>query len=642
MSKSGSLKGVAWAVCLISLGFILVHLAWERCDGLGLPDRHTPLFLKRAVYCLEWFGDLRGRLGSEDGALPPPLLKLVPRDQDYPLPSCFDANGAGRRGEWIPPSLDYPPLVFLVSATFMGLLGPEVVVARLSLVLFVVGLIALMARIGWQAAGTRGGILMALGTATAVWTSHYTRVYCMEPGLMFILALMLTLLLDSQGLTRPRTCVAIGVALGVGMLIKYSVLAVGLPVVVVAALPTLFASRRSVAGLLALVALLAVVGVLTVWGIRIAEANPTERYFLPLVLASQVLFGLALLATWALSRRGEPTSGVGLLTVASVAGSICCGWYFSRFQIWKFLVPLQTEFAPALSGRSDYWQVWPLVWAAHQRITDTFYWGGMLWLGLGAVMLGLWGRQSSVAGYLFRACLLTMGTEYLLLWPDVRYLAPMLPVLVILAFLWAARWRATFASVATFMVVVGTLQMAGWAPAVRQAASAFGLRPVAISDMMPDSNVPADPNAPRPGLTVVPMAEAPSWTPCLFTAMPPGSRVGYLRVNMRPWSEQDPLFFRVWLSTSRTVVLLPPDAPPPTSEFDYIVLVSWDKLGPEAGARLGLKGAPTVIPVKFGHRCLFFHLYSTGRPAMHAFQGQLSEDPSTGAGSSWSSRSAED
>ncbi len=613
-------------LCLLAAAFLFVHLAWERHDGLSFPDRHIPLFLKRAAWCLEWLGDMQGRFGQDPATLPAPLLKLEPRAPDYPLPGCFDPRASGRRGELIPPSLDYPPVVFVLAAAFMAAFGPEVAVARLSQMVFVFGLIGLMGRIGWQVAGFRGGLLLALGVATAVWTSHFTRLFCMAPGQMFILALMLTLILDSEGLTRQRTCVALGVAFGAGMMIKYSVLALGLPAVLLAAAPRLFRSARSKWALLALVCLLTVVVVMTVQGVRWAEADSTERLFLPMVLGAQALFLLACGLAWAMGRQEAPGSGVGLFTVASVAGAVCSAWYFSRFQIWKTLIPVQTEFAPTLSQHTDSSNVWLLVWTAHLRVTETFYWGGLLWLGAGTILLRLWGRQVPRVDLLLKLSLATVLTQYLLLWPDARYQAPMLPALVILAFLWAARWRASFVACVGFMLVLGTVQVAGWTPGVRQAAEWLGWRPVAFSEVLPDSSAPADPGSSRPGLRVVPIAEPPSRTPRLFGVMPPGARVGYLKVDMAPWAEQDPLFFRTWISLKQEVVLLDPYAPIPLEDLDYLVAVSWTRIAPEFAATLGLEAEPLCIPVNFGARPLYFHLYPT-RPSLPALSGQGTVEP---------------
>lgn len=598
-----------WGLTFLVLAFLLAHLAWERHDGLAFPDRHIPLFLKRAAWCLEWFGDMQGRFGKDPGTLPPPLLKLEPRAPDYPVPACFDARASGRRGELIPPTLDYPPLVFLIAAAFMAVFGPEVAVARWSQMVFVAGLIGLMGRVGWKVAGSRGAVLLALGVATAVWTAHFTRLFCMAPAQMFILALMLNLILDSEGLTRQRTCVALGLAFGVGMLIKYSILALGLPAVLLAASPRLFQSARSRWALLALLLLLAGVVAMTLHGIRWSQADPTERDFLPLVLGAQALFLGACWLAWVMGRRGAPGSGVGLLTVASVAGAVCSAWYFSRFQIWKTLIPIQTEFAPTLSQHTGSSNIPLLVWAAHLRVTETFYWGGILWLALGTILLRLWGREFPRVDLLLKLSLVTVLVQYLLLWPDARYQAPMLPVLVILAFLWAARWRTSFVVCVGFMLVLGVFQVAGWAPAVRQAAEVLGIRLVAFSQVLPDSSPPADPGSFRSSLRVITIAEPPSRTPPLFEVLSPGSRVGYLKVGMLPWEEQEPLFFRAWMSLKQDVVFLDPEEPIPFADLDEVVAVSRRRLAPEETAALGLEAEPLCIPVLFGRNLFYFHLF---------------------------------
>ena len=104
------------------------------------------------------------------------------------------------------------------------------------------------------------------------------------------------------------------------MLIKYSVLALGLPAVLLAASPRLFRSARSRWALLALVLLLAGVVAMTLHGIRWAQADPTERDFLLMILGAQALFlgacGLALVEQRTLGEEGGSKRAWGGFAVA--------------------------------------------------------------------------------------------------------------------------------------------------------------------------------------------------------------------------------------------------------------------------------------------------------------------------------------
>jgi len=212
-----------------------------------------------------------------------------------------------------------------------------------------------MGRIGWQVAGWRGAILLSLGITTSVWPAQFTRIFCMAPGQMFILALCLTLLLDSQGLTRRTTSVGIGVAFGVGMLIKYSVLILVLPAVLLVALPRLFRSRCSVLAVLMVMFQVAMVTLFTWWGlIQVRFSGPLGLWD-PLVLAAMALFLLGLLVAQALSRRGQPNPGVGLLLAASACGLVCGPWYFANMDFWEPLIRLQVFSLPVDLAADNWW-----------------------------------------------------------------------------------------------------------------------------------------------------------------------------------------------------------------------------------------------------------------------------------------------
>ncbi len=592
MLKSTEVRQVLFVVLFLSLAFLLVQGAWETRDGLAFPDHHSPNFLGNALNCLEWLQ-----------ALPSQVISVITGTTDSPN-SRAPALCTG----------DYPPLSFLVSGLSMALFGPTVAVARQAQVLFVVGTIGAMGWLGWQVAGRRGAVLLALGIATAAWTSHFVRIYCLASGQMFVLALMLALALDSEGLTRTRRCVALGVTFGLGMLVKYSVLLLGVPIVLLAALPRLLSTGRSRFGLLLFLLLADLVFLLTWWGIWSFESRAGGDGLLvsewPLILGSLALFAVALASSVALGRQGS--SGRGLLLVAAVGGLVCAPWYFSRMDLWSFLIPMQYSYAPVVSAEDT-----PLpatadaIWMDGMFVVATFYWGGPAWLAVGTLALLSWKarfRQPS-PGPQFSG---DPGHPPGALDPDPRYLASVTPVLVVLSFLWAARWRASFVACTLFMLLAGVLQTAAWTTAAQTAATFLHLAP--ITEIVRGSSPP--PLAERPPLLDlgrVPAAQPPSSDPSLLEAVPDGASVGILWVGDSP-SPGGLTFIQRYLEARGPVVEVSRRPATWPDDLDYLLLASDEPIPTGWGKRHGIPSKPRRFRVTVSQFTNFFKLYRLNPP----------------------------
>ncbi len=573
------------AVCLgLSLLVFGIQAAWEAQDGLAFPDHHSPNYLGNALICTEWW-------------------QLVARDLAGSRPA-----GTSPAFTQFPATGDYPAGTFLVSGLAMVLFGATVGVARLAQVLFIAGAIAAMAWAGWQVAGRRGAVLMALGMATTTWTAHYLRVYCMAPGLMFAVALLLALTMDSRSLTWTRRLVPLGLVFGLGMLIKYSVVLLGVPFVVLAALPRLWSTRRSRLGLLLLVVLLDVVIVLTWWGIESFRAGVGAGGLQiggwSLILVAQALFTLALLAALRLGEEGQ--AGRGLLLVAALCGLVCGPWYFSRMDLWSFLIPMQYSFAPVVTaGGGQHPASWTTTLSGGLYVVSTFYWAAPVWLAVGGVALLSWKARFRKALYLVATSLVVLALHVGLLIPDPRYLAPTTPVLVVLAFLWAARWRSTFVACAAFMLLAGFLQTAAWLPMARQVAANLGLELVPVSRLLPGSK-PPNPHV-RPAVVDVrrvPVAELPSLGPSILEAVPAGARVGIL------WLDETQTFFLRYLGARARVVEVAPGAIP--RDLEYLLLYAHEPPPADWRTRQGIVTPPRRFRVVISNDARYLDLYRLG------------------------------
>lgn len=571
-------RTLVYFLVLLAAGFFWLHLGWESHDGMSFPDQHSANFLTNAFKCSRVLAQVQDS---------------VVQGGEGPLPS-------------FPRTQDYPPLTFMLSGFFMNLFGTDVQVARLAQVGFVAGLIFAMGRIGWQLAGWRGAILLGLGIATSVWPSQFTRIYSMAPGQMFILALCLTLLLDSRGLTRRRVCAGIGVVFGIGMLVKYSVLLLTLPAVLVMAFPGLFRSSRSLLALLMVVFQLAMVALLTWWGLLEVRVSGGVGLWDPLVLAAEALFLLGVLVALALSRRGESSSGIGLLLVASTCGLVCAPWYFANMVFWEPLIELQVFSAPLDLDAGT----WLLGTARAQLlslwVTGSFYWGGLAWLAVGTSMLAIWREKASVRFLLIAASATILLAHFVLLVPDVRYLSSTAPVLVILAFLWAARWRWSFGVCVAFMLVAGILQVSGWKPSVRELAGRCGLQVFPLSNEFvgPVNRVEAP--AFLFDLAQVPVAESPTFESDILDVIPQGARTAVLWVDDPP----DGSGFLANLLRDRKRAFMARHGlrlrPP---EVEFLVLCAWSEISKDFPASLGLSGRPQELQIQIYHQVMHVQVF---------------------------------
>jgi len=305
-------------------------------------------------------------------------------------------------------------------------------------------------------------MLLALGAASAPWTLFYLLNFTMVPGQLMALALTMTLLLDSESLTRPRGCAVVGLALGVGMLMKQSFLLYSMPLM--AAVAVQGASRVPGAwrGFLAVAGALGVLAGL-IWSV--AEGSSQESlgwavqgHMLVLVLRAELVFGGLL--TWALWRRRRQgraarcDSGVGLAIAVAVAGMVCSPWYMAHLDLLLTFAWGQWRVSPVAQSIQSFEQLW------HSTLSTLglYHAGGILWF-LGTLALPGWPSvRSKVSPFLLG--FLGSLTLYAVLLPAMpRYLAPILPLALVVAFLWAARWKSVFIVVMLVQLVLGILQL---------------------------------------------------------------------------------------------------------------------------------------------------------------------------------------
>lgn len=165
--------------------------------------------------------------------------------------------------EWkfrIIPTLQYPPLVYLVSSIFFRILGFSILTARLSISVFTVVFLLSMYGIGRELGGRLGGVCsfaMAMGSPTAGWAQ--SQFYLDFPQTAMT-ALAFFFLLSSVGFKNRNKSILFGFAMGLALLTKWSALFFMAFPIFWFILPHFFRGRRALAVTLTVIIYLVVVG----------------------------------------------------------------------------------------------------------------------------------------------------------------------------------------------------------------------------------------------------------------------------------------------------------------------------------------------------------------------------------------------
>jgi len=518
--RGEALRAALW-VALMMLGFLAVQVWWEGHTELVFPDYHSA--------------------DGNDG--------LRCALDYYELFTTGQAWTTGR-------SICNP-----VAGAAMAAWGPDVTVARLSQAPFILGAIALMAGIGWRFAGSRGAILLALGVTMSPWAWLFVRNYTRVPVSMFAVAATVFLLLISRNLTRPAVCVALGLAMGLGWLADLAYPLILAPMTLVAAGRGLWTSRRSVFSVLVLLATLVLLAVL----ILDYACAPANRIALPdrfLHLVVMDLWAAALLVCLGVSRGRPWTPGTGLAVSVSLGGLLASPYllYYREVRIGEMWVAQVEWNSPLLGG------FWSFESCLRQYVCwlNGMSWGGLVWLVAGTILLSAWKPTRAVALQVGLGALGTLATLSWILPPVyARYLAPYLPMFAILAFLWAARWKASYIACLVFMLSIGPLQVLGNMPPLEGVLARSGLSCLLFDhpwyharDPLPDWRVPS--------------VRDPMPVPSALRKIPTGAKVGLLLVYADGTSQ----FLERYLNLHFQVTRLLPTPRLDLKDLEYVVVIA--------------------------------------------------------------------
>ncbi len=519
-SKGEALRVALW-VAVMMLAFAAVQVWWEGHTELVFPDYHSA--------------------DGNDG--------LRCALDYYDLFTTGDDWTTGR-------SICNP-----VAGAAMAAWGPEIAVARLSQVPFILGVIVLVAGIGWRFAGSRGAILLALGVTLSPWAWLFVRNYTRVPVSMFAVAATVFLLLISRNLTRPAVCAALGLAMALGWLADLAYPLILAPMTLIVAGRGLWSSRRSIFSVLVLLATLVLLAVLMLDH----ACAPANRFPLPDRFVSLVVMNLwaaALLICLGISRGRPWTPGTGLAVSVSLGGLLASPYllYYREVRIGEMWVAQVEWNSPLLGG------FWSFGACLRQYVCwlNGMSWGGLVWLVAGTVLLAAWKPTRTVA---LQVGLGALGTLTILSWivPPVyaRYLAPYLPMFAILAFLWAARWKASYLACLVFMLTVGPLQVLGNMPPLEGALARSGLSGLVSDHPWYHSRAPL----PDWG---IPAVRDPMPVPSVLGQIPRGARIGLFLVH----TEETARFQERHLELHFQVTRLLPGPHLDLKDLEYVVVIA--------------------------------------------------------------------
>ncbi len=472
---------------------------------------------------------------------------------------------------------EYGPLSFVVGALGLEVLGGDSSSTRAATNVLLLAFVSAMAWHGWQLAGFRGAILLGLASAASPWLFQWLRFFNYQSGALLMLALGMVAAHASRGLTRPAWCAWLGVCLGIGILFFQFVLFVAAPWLVALALPDLIRTRYSILAGGLILLLVQVFWTRYSWSLSAGESCSGWLDPLVAVLAISILL-LLLGSAWlhARSQGWRPTTGLAV-TVA-VAGLLSAPYYLVSQHLHMQLIWVQMGGA----GQSQTWSL-AAIWEFIQ-ILHGFHWLGCLWLSLGVLLLAGWDRFGWSGWRLAFSLLGGLASLAALVPSDLKYLVLLLPMALVLGFLWAARWKSTFLAVTLALLGMLWVQSFGWLYLVDRQ-----LPWLPVKLMTPDSLSGERARGSR-WWHYFPVAELPARDPLVWEQIPPGLRTSLVFHHKELPGEKMPRNWRLnsvehlAISLSLRGELVEPGL---LKEGDHVLIASLVPYLPPAEPRLG-------------------------------------------------------
>ena len=229
---------------------------------------------------------------------------------------------------------EYPPLSYWVSSGFYQLFSPRLDIAYLSFICFTLVLIFPLYGLGFMLGGRLIGWLAVFLTLFNYWTLIWTRIYNLNFSEMAVFCLVFYLLLKTRGFADKSSSIIFGLALGIGLLTKYVIIFMLLPLIwqFMLLLKNEISDLRT--HLLIMLGGLGIVAGLIWWAI-FSQGTILQNYYLIFQFLGLALAGIITLR-WVLAEQNFSPLG-NFLRALTAALSLALPWYLATltFQLGR-------------------------------------------------------------------------------------------------------------------------------------------------------------------------------------------------------------------------------------------------------------------------------------------------------------------
>ncbi len=341
----------------------------------------------------------------------------------------------------------YPPLSYIVSSGFYCLFGVSKVSAISSQLVFLIPYLFGAWWLGRELGGKSGGQLVLLAAAGNTWMGTHLIGYFLEISMTAMTSAALALLFASKNCTKPKTTFFMGVALGLGMLSKWTFVLFVAPAMLIPFFKAwkdgghsrIFAICSFIAPVLLL---------LILW-----NALHTSFWVFPrksFMLAIDIWFILGAAAFWSIRKKGW-TTGTGIAVAFTAAFFIFGWWYFLSLQMLR---------AKAIADFSQSFNVLEALSVLLGTLC-TCYWIAPVWFASG-FLFGIYKRSMRAITLTFTAGIVLTIVFYLFshVPPCPRYMLPGTLMFLVIGFAWLGRFRYARWPVGILLVVINVFQIA--------------------------------------------------------------------------------------------------------------------------------------------------------------------------------------
>ncbi|MCD6310523.1 MAG: glycosyltransferase family 39 protein [Candidatus Eremiobacteraeota bacterium] len=366
----------------------------------------------------------------------------------------------------------YPPLVYWLTSLFYGIVGVHALTPFLAQSIFIFIFLFSMFNLGRLLWDEKTGMAMAFVSSATPFFLHYSRSFLLDFPLLAMVCLCYYLYFASRNFQDRKYSILLGIALGLGMLTKWSLLYFMLVPMVYSFVPVFIKGSKKITAraIVLLVPVCVGVGAIIMSRYVITDINhPWERSIFPAIfwILSFLFLGFMI---WAWQRK---FSGQGFFSLDedhahSFINSIYCifaivlvagCWYMTNISHLIHRLFFQIMDTPRYTV--NFFRV---LWANSKVLLFTFPLSVIFFLfGVGALFYNKTaGRRKenllTLANLLFCIIVISVTIPF-----NARYILPALTFVIMLSLYWITRYRKFYPIILGFLILVSVFQVSSWA-----------------------------------------------------------------------------------------------------------------------------------------------------------------------------------